>query len=369
MSIVNHSPIPFLDLKSHEAVDPSVIARVVERGRFIGGPEVLAFEAAFAQYCGVSHCAAVGNGTDALELALRAAGIQAGDEVATVANAGMYGTTAIRAIGALPLYIDIDPSNLLISPSALAVAIGPRTRAVIATHLYGQMAPMLEILEIAAATSLAVIEDCAQAHGAQMAGRRAGSWGTAAAFSFYPTKNLGAYGDAGAVVTSDSGLASRLRALREYGWTQRFHSTIPGGRNSRMDEIQAAVLNAKLPSLDRRNARRSAIAQRYSSGLERHGGYKLLPINGESSVAHLYVVSTPNRDLLQSWLMGRGIGTEIHYPVPDHLQASQASLEMRQTRLPATESCVREVLSIPCFPELEDNEVEYVLASMRAWKP
>jgi aminotransferase EvaB len=359
--------VPFLDLKREESVSLSLFRRVTASGRFIAGPEVAAFESAFATYCGVSDCVSTGNGTDALEIALRAADIKAGDEVATVANAGLYATTAIRAIGAVPLYIDVDPRTLLMCTEALRSAIGERTRAVVVTHLYGQMAPVRDIAAIAENTGLVMIEDCAQAHGAKMDGRSAGSWGLAGCYSFYPTKNLGAYGDAGALITSDVFIAERARALRQYGWIERFHSATAGGRNSRMDEIQAAILAAKLGSLDRLNSRRRAIAQRYCSGLAGLDGLRVTATEGESFVAHLFVVRCPLRDRLRSWLSDRGITTEIHYPVPDHLQASQAGLPCRHMSLTATERSATEVLSLPCFPSLTDTEVDYVLQCVTEW--
>jgi aminotransferase EvaB len=359
--------IPFLDLKRQRAVDPSVIQRVFESGRYIGGTEVASFEDEFASYCGASECVAVGNGTDALEIALRAANIRAGDEVATVANAGMYSTTAIRAIGATPLYVEIA-SDLLISPEALSSAIGPSTRAIIVTHLYGRMARLPEILSIARIHGIPVIEDCAQAHGAMLEGRRAGGWGLAGCFSFYPTKNLGACGDAGAIVTSDKAIAARARCLREYGWTERFHSTVAGGRNSRMDEMQAAILRTRLPLLDKYNQRRRAIAALYSDTLAGSALFRQLPDVPEHFVAHLYVLCCDHRDELRSWLAARGVATDIHYPVPDYMQPSQAGLVYRVGRLDFTRNCAREIISLPCFPELEDSEAAYVLNCMMEWQ-
>jgi dTDP-4-amino-4,6-dideoxygalactose transaminase len=359
-------PIPLLDLARQQPVDPSVIQRVLNRARYIAGPELAAFEAAFAAYCGATHCVGVGNGTDALELALRAGGVQPGDEVAAVANAGMYGTTAIRALGAIPVYVDVDPQTLLMSASALESALGPRTRAVIVTHLYGQVADMPAILRVVQPRGVFVIEDCAQAHGARLDGRMAGAWGHAGTFSFYPTKNLGAYGDAGCVISSDPEFAARLRALREYGWTQRFHSTIPGGRNSRMDEIQAAVLHAKLPHLDALNRRRRDIARRYAAAL---APCRPLVIDDEASVAHLFVIRCEQRDALRAWLAQHAIASDVHYPVPDPRQLSQANLPRRENDLMHTERACRQVLSLPCFPELRDEEVDSVIECISAWRP
>jgi dTDP-4-amino-4,6-dideoxygalactose transaminase len=330
---------------------------------------VKSFESSFADYLGASYCIAVANGTDALELALRAAGVQSGDEVATVANAGMYATTAIRSIGALPLYVDIDPETLLISLRALEAATDRATRALVVTHLYGRMAPMPEIMSFANRRGMIVVEDCAQAHGARLAGRHSGTWGVAGAFSFYPTKNLGAMGDAGAIVTSRKDIAERVRALREYGWEKRFYSSIPGGRNSRMDEIQAAVLGARLPFLDDMNRKRRDIAKKYAIGISSMMNIDSSWIADDSFVAHQAVVTCERRDDLAMWLSGRGVETTIHYPVPDHLQRSQNGLVFRNGPLEATESLAGRVLSLPCFPELRDDEAGYVINCLSQWKP
>lgn len=355
------------DLKRHH--DPlakelaEAVKRVMSRGWYILGPEVEAFEAEFASYCGVPNCIAVGNGTDALELALLALGIGPGSEVATVANAGMYGTTAILRAGAKPLYVDVDEESMTMSPEALRAALSRETAAVIVTHLYGRMAPVGKLCEIAAAHNIPLIEDCAQAHGAERAGRKSGTWGTLGCFSFYPTKNLGALGDGGAIVTADADLAARIRALRQYGWTSRYRSTLAGGRNSRLDEMQAAVLRAKLPHLDGWNARRREIAQRYAEALAGMG--LALPPAGSDYVAHLYVIRSRQREPLRAALAAAGIGTDVHYPVPDHQQESMRGVSFRPTPLPVTESYAGEVLTLPCFPEMTDAEVEEVAAAIR----
>ena len=362
--------IPINDLKRHHAPLEGELAAAVHRvlsgGRYILGPEVEAFEQEFARYCGVEYCAGVGNGTDALELALGAVGIGPGAEVATVANAGMYGTTAILRVGAAPLYIDVDGRSMTMSPRALDAAVsgGPEGRpaavpaAVIVTHLYGQLAEIEELLAIAGRKNIPVIEDCAQAHGAERAGRKAGSWGTLGCFSFYPTKNLGAAGDGGAVVTADAALARKVRALRQYGWTGKYRSTVAGGRNSRLDEIQAAVLRTKLPHLDGWNARRREIARLYRRALA--GSGVALPLMGDDYVAHLYVIRSPHRERIRGALAAAGIGTDVHYPVPDHQQESVRQIAFRRTRLPVTEACAAEVLTLPCFPEMTDEEAAAV---------
>jgi aminotransferase EvaB len=363
--------VPFNDLARCPSVEASA-ARVLRRGFFIMGPETESFEREFAAWCGADHCFGVGNGTDALEIALRAAGVEPGDEVATVANAGLYSTCAIRAVGATPLYVDVDPCRMLMDPAALRAAAGSATRALIVTHLYGRLAPMPELLEIARARNLAVIEDCAQAHGAELQGRKAGVWGLAGCFSFYPTKNLGACGDAGAIVSSDAAFASRVRSLRQYGWTAKYHSTLAGGRNSRIDEIQAAILRDRLPLLERDNSRRREVARRYTAALAtRRDLLAPPPEAGPDWVAHLYVIRSPRRDQLREWLAGRGIRTEIHYPIADPDQPSQQRQPSRAVpaELPVTRRLAREIASLPCFPELRDDEIDTVVASILEWCP
>jgi len=347
------------DLKRHNdalaAELRQAIDRVLARGWFILGPEVEAFEQEFAQACGVRACVGVANGTEALELALRALEVGPGDEVATVANAGYYSSTAIQAAGALPRYVDIEPGSMNMDPAALATALSPRTRAVIATHLYGRMAAMPALLEVAGRTGVPVIEDCAQAHGAALDGRPAGSWGVAGCFSFYPTKNLGALGDGGAVVTSDGALVERLRRLRQYGWREKYRCVLAGGRNSRLDEMQAAVLRAKLPHLPAWNERRRAVARAYSAALG--AAPVTVPESfGEDYVAHLYVIRAPRRDELRAALAAQGVMAEIHYPLPDYRQEPGPG----GPPLPVTEQAVGEVLTLPCFPELTEAEIELV---------
>ncbi|GLS03407.1 aminotransferase [Chitiniphilus shinanonensis] len=345
-----------LDAELRAAID-----RVLQRGYYILGPENQAFEAEFAQYLGVAGTVAVGNGTDALELALRTLEVGPGDEVLTVANAGMYASTAIRAIGAVPRYVDIEPQSMQLDLRLLDAAVTPRTRALVLTHLYGRMADAAGALAWARARGIALIEDCAQAHGAMRDGRRAGSWGDLAAFSFYPTKNLGALGDGGAVASNDAELLERLRSLRQYGWRGKYHVGLEGGRNSRLDELQAAVLRAKLPHLDGWNARRRAIVQRYRAGLADLGWQLPLP-PGDDDVAHLCVVRLAARDAVRSALAAAGIATEIHYPIPDHLQSVAAP----GVSLPETERAAQTILTLPCFPELSDAEIDQVIAACRA---
>jgi len=345
----------------------SVLAAVAASGWYVLGAECHAFEEEFAAYCGIRFSVGVGNGTDALELALKAAGVRAGDRVVTVANAGMYSSIAILAAGAAPMFVDVDDETMLMSPASLMEAPLSSVAAIIVTHLYGRMANMPEILALAAEHGIPVIEDCAQAHGAAFAGRRAGSWGAMGCFSFYPTKNLGALGDGGAVVTDDELLAAKVRQLRQYGWKEKYRSTLPGGRNSRLDELQAAVLRIKLPYLDHWNQRRREIAKKYNV-LINHELIKKPTAADDSYVSHLYVVRCADRRQLQVHLKGRGIASDIHYPVPDY---RQPSIEDRflDSLLPQTEKACRDVLTLPCFPELTDAEVEEVADAVNAWRP
>jgi len=342
----------------------SRITEVLERGWYILGPALKELETAFAQYCGVRYCVGTANGTDALELALRACGVSRDDRVITVANAGGYSTAAILAAGAEPVYLDIDRDSMLLDLSKLPQYIDSGIRAIIVTHLYGRMVNMPELLRLVSGRDIPVIEDCAQAHGARLNDKAAGSWGTAGCFSFYPTKNLGAIGDGGAVTTDDPALAEKVVALRQYGWSSKYHSKLPGGRNSRLDEIQAAVLLAKLPYLDKWNERRRAIAQAYAAGLGSAEARARTPLEA-ADVAHLYVIRSPRRNAVRECLQRMQIGTDIHYPVPDHRQECYRGLPWASGSLPITEQCCAEVLTLPCFPELSDAEVERVIQAVR----
>jgi len=340
------------------------MSRVLTSGWYILGRECSAFEAEFAAYCGVSKCISVANGTDALEIALRSLGIGPGDSVATVANAGGYSTTAIRSAGAEPVYIDIDPYSMNMSAASLSARLTPAVRAVIATHLYGHMADLPALLTVTGRTGVPLVEDCAQAHGAAIGGRKAGSWGALACFSFYPTKNLGALGDGGAITTNDEGLAQRAKSLRQYGWSGKYQCS-EYGRNSRMDEMQAAILRAKLPYLDGWNARRREIAAIYSAALA--GQAAEYPLDfGEAYVTHLYVIRSQARDQVRDALGRCGIATDIHYPVPDHLQtAARRTRAAATATLPVTEQVAREILTLPCYAELEDDEVSAVAGALQ----
>lgn len=364
--------IPAVDLQAHyraiqDEIDAAV-ARVLAAGQYLLGPETAAFEAEFATFCGVAHAVAVGSGTDALQLALRAQGIGPGDEVITVSHTAVATVTAIELAGARPVPVDIEPLRYTLDPARIEAALTPRTRAILPVHLYGCPADLDPILEIARRHGLFVLEDCCQAHGARCHSRPVGSRGQAAAFSFYPTKNLGGLGDGGAVLTGDAALAERVRALRQYGWRERNRSEMKG-LNSRMDEIQAAVLRVGLRHLEVWNGRRRMLAARYSSLLA--GGKLGLPVEPEGAhhVYHQYVIRHPRRDELRAFLDGQGIQALVHYPLPVHLQPAYRDLRLPPDGLPASEAAAREVLSLPIRPEMAEADVDRVCAAVRAFCP
>lgn len=347
----------------------TAIARVLASGKYLRGEEVEAFEAEFASYLQIEHAVAVGSGTDALEIALRACGIHPGDRVATVSLTAVATVAAIERAGARPLLIDVDPQTLTLDPVSLARACERiSVKAVIPVHLYGAPADMSRILEIAAEYGLVVIEDCAQAHGAMINGRMCGTLGDLAAFSFYPTKNLGALGDAGVIVTSKSDLAVRVRLLREYGWRQRNVSEIPGV-NSRLDNLQAAVLRCKLRTLDAANARRRAIARRYIEALRGTNLRVLAVPAGAVPVYHQFVVRSAHREALRIHLASHGVGTSVHYEHPIHQQPAYRDRNlMADESLPHTEAACREVVSVPVFPELTDTEVDCIARALATFR-
>jgi dTDP-4-amino-4,6-dideoxygalactose transaminase len=337
----------------------AAVARVLASGVFILDREVRAFETEFASYCGCQYGLGVSSGTAALHLALRAGGIQRGEEVITVAHTAVATVAAIDLCGARPVLVDIDPQRYTMSPECFEAAITPRTRAVIPVHLYGCPADLTPILEIARRKNIFVIEDCAQAHGATYQGKRVGSWGDIAAFSFYPTKNLGAYGDGGGLVTNDPALAKRVALLRQYGWQERYISTLKG-LNSRLDELQAAILRVKLGYLDAWNARRQQLANLYRELLQ---GYDLvLPSQpaGAEHVYHQYVIRHAQRDRLKAFLFEQGVHSYIHYPVPVHLQPGYKDLGYARGDLPVTEMAAEQVLSLPMYPEMSEDSVREV---------
>lgn len=351
---------------AHQSEIDAAIAHVLEKGWYILGEEVRAFESEFAAYVGVQHGIGVGSGTDALHIALAACGIGPGDEVITVSHTAVATVAAIEMAGATPVLVDIEPDFFTLDPDRLEEAITPRTRAIIPVHLYGQPAELDRINDIAARHQLRVIEDCSQAHGAIYKGKRVGSHGDLGCFSFYPTKNLGAIGDGGLIVTNDSALAERARLLREYGWAQRYVSSAPGW-NSRLDELQAAVLRVKLRYLDKDNEARARIAQRYGDALS---GPEVVPPKQRSDcthVFHLFVIRCERRDELQSFLRENDVGTLVHYPVPVHLQpAYQGRLSGEQT-LKNTETASAEILSLPIYPELARAQVETVIEAVKSF--
>lgn len=336
----------------------AAIDRVLASGQYILGPEVTAFESEFAGYLGGGHVIGVANGTDAIELALRAVGVRPGDLVVTVANTVSATAAAIQQTGARLTFVEIDADTMNMSAAALEELLGrgPAVRAVVPVHLYGNPADIERIVEISARFDVPVVEDCAQAHGALSGGRRVGTFGRAAAFSFYPTKNLGALGDGGSVFTREAGIDEDVRLLRQYGWRTRYISEIPG-RNSRLDEVQAAILRAKLPSLDAANAHRGGLARRYRERLGTSG--LTLPVARENTnpAWHQYAVRTPGRDELRAKLQQEGISAASLYPVPLHHQPAYLDSGLS---LAITEQACREVLCLPCHPGITLEDVDRV---------
>lgn len=342
------------------------VAMVLASERYILGPQVTAFEAEFAAWTGATSAVGVANGTDALHLALRAAGVGAGDCVVTTANTAVATAAAIEMAGARVAFVDVDDDTLTMSAAALDAFLeqsSVRCRAVVPVHLYGRCADLAGIMEVARRHGLLVIEDCAQAHGAHCALGTAGTIGDCAAFSFYPTKNLGAIGDGGAIVTNDPAIAAQARLLRQYGWKERDHSVVPGF-NSRLDELQAAILRVKLRRLSADNARRRAIAAAYDSAL---ADSVRTPLPDEGHVYHQYVVRAPRRDAFRAALAERGVSTLVHYPTPIHLQpAYEGRVLIPAGGLPITERAAREITSLPMFPQLTDAQVVQVCDAVRA---
>jgi dTDP-3-amino-3,4,6-trideoxy-alpha-D-glucose transaminase len=331
--------------------------RVLNSGWFILGPEVEAFEAEFAAYHGLAHGVGVANGTDAIELALKAVGIGPGDEVITVAHTAVATVCAIEDAGAKPVMVDIDPVTYTMDPAAAEAAITPSTKALLPVHLYGHPADMTALSDLAARKNLLLIEDCAQAHGARHNGRLVGTMGQVASFSFYPTKNLGALGDGGAIITNDPQIAAKMRRLRNYGQKTRYEHVERGG-NSRLDEMQAALLRVKLAHLDEHNAIRRELASHYVKHLKD----VTLPVerDGVYHVYHLYVIRHVQRDQLRDALKDNGVGTLIHYPIPVHRQEGYRDLGYAAGSLPVTEQIVGEILSLPMYVGLTPNDVETV---------
>jgi dTDP-3-amino-2,3,6-trideoxy-4-keto-D-glucose/dTDP-3-amino-3,4,6-trideoxy-alpha-D-glucose/dTDP-2,6-dideoxy-D-kanosamine transaminase len=367
--------VPFNDTRRRFVAHRQELIKIwqdfLDNGVFVGGPPVFRLEREFAEYCTAQYCIALGNGTDALEFALRAGGVRQGDEVITVANAGGYTTTACLSIGAIPVYVDVNSITAQLNPDEIEPCLTSRTKALVVTHLYGllnDVSIFRSRLSSLGRPDVLVIEDCAQAHGAAFAGRPAGSLGDAAAFSFYPTKNLGAVGDAGAVVCSDIEVAQRIQKLRQYGWDKKYHSVQEGGRNSRMDPLQAIILSEQLPTLAASNMRRRTICEIYARNLDPN--WKMIFSAGTEFVGHLAVLIAPSsavREEARKILIERGIGCDVHYPVLDCDQPAWQSRIRISGDLHVSRHLTRKILSIPCFPEMTADEIEQVVDAIRTF--
>jgi dTDP-4-amino-4,6-dideoxygalactose transaminase len=371
MTISEKIVVPFVDLQAQyqrykPELDTAALA-VFGRGDFILGQDVRLFEEEFAAFCGVKHAIAVDSGLSAIDMALRAFDIGEGDEVITVANTYIATALGISAAGATPVLVDCDPVTYNIDPSRIEAAITSKTRAIIPVHLYGQTADMDPILEIARKHNLRVFEDAAQAHGARYKGRLAGSMADAAMFSFYPGKNLGAYGDAGAVVTNDDEVANKLKMLRNYGQSKKYHHDVKG-YNRRMDTVQAAVLRVKLKYINEWNAARNRHAAYYSAQL-RDTEYGLPQLGeGSESVWHLYVMRTARRDELIQYLAERHISAGIHYPIPIHLQPAYKEMNHTKGSLPVSEECAPQIISLPMYAELTTAQMDHVVDALKSFQ-
>jgi dTDP-4-amino-4,6-dideoxygalactose transaminase len=361
--------IPFLDLRAQyrqikRDVDAAVL-RVIHSAQFVLGPDVAAFEDRFASYCNVKHCAALNSGTSALHLALLATGVRPGDEVITVAMTFVATTAAILYCGAKPVFVEVDPKTWTMDPNSVEAAITPATRVILPVHLHGLMADMDPIMAIARRHKLVVIEDAAQAHGAEYKGRRAGSIGDVGCFSFYPGKNLGAYGEAGAAVTSDPNLARRIHMLRDWGQEAKYSHAMPG-YNYRMDGVQGAVLNVKMDYIEQWTEARRAVAAQYDRLITNHRIGMPSPPPHCKHVYHVYAVQIADRDKVQEELHALNIGTSIHYPIPVHLQKAYANLGYGAGDLPVTERVARQFLSLPIYPELRLEQVAEVAQRLQS---
>jgi dTDP-4-amino-4,6-dideoxygalactose transaminase len=370
-NLLTRGRVPFMDFghvsESLRAEILAAIADVVETGVFVNGPAVEAFEGEFAAYCGTEFCVGTASGLDALRLALLAAGIEPGDEVVVPAQTFIATWEAVTQAGGVPVPVDISDSDYALDVDIAAEVVGPRTRFVMPVHLYGQLADMTAVRELARRHGLVVLEDACQAHGAIRDGRRAGSYGDAAAFSFYPTKNLGAFGDAGALVTSDEALAEQVRAMREHGQRRKYDHELLG-YTARLDAVHAAVLARKLPYLDDWNESRLAASRFYSESLDGIGDLRLPPAPPESEpVWHLYVVRTADPGELADHLAAAGIASGRHYPVPPHLTGAYASLGFRRGAFPVAEALADEGLSLPIFPGMTEAQLASVVSAVRAF--
>lgn len=349
---------------SHKDEIDTVISRVLDKGKYILGEEVKAFEEEFAGYIGVSYGIGAGSGTEAIHLALKCLSIKQGDEVITVSHTAVATVAAIELAGAKAVFVDIEPDYYTLDAKKLEAAVTQKTKAIVVVHIYGQPADLDQITKVARKHNLPIVEDCAQAHGARYKGRRVGSYGELACFSFYPTKNLGAFGDGGMVVTNDAQLAQKAKLLREYGWAQRYVSDCPGW-NTRLDEVQAAVLRVKLRYLDEDNAKRTKLAELYDEQLQ--GTTLILPKQRKNAghVYHLYVVRSDKRDKLLKFLKEKGVGVSVHYPVPVHLQPAY---NRGQNNLSETERVAKDILSLPMYPELTRAEIALITGAIKEFE-
>jgi len=363
--------IPFGNLKRHyqrikHEIDQSLV-NVLESGWFVLGKQVEEFEKEFAAYCGLPYGAGVNSGTDALYLALLACGVGKEDEVITVPNTAVPTVCAIRMAGAKPVFCDVKEDTLLMNPILIKRLITRKTKAIIPVHLYGQMCEMEKIMEMANEYSLKVVEDACQAHGAEWKGLKSGNFGDAACYSYYPSKNLGAFGDGGMIVTKDKAFSDKIKMLRNYGQKERYYNVIEG-INSRLDEIQAAVLRAKLPHLDEWNRRRREIAGHYCSFNNNPNIKHPIEEKEAKHVFHLYVIQIKNRENLQRYLNNNGIETIIHYPLPIYKQQAYSLINVSNVHYPVAEKAVEQILSIPVYPELTDEEVKYIIDCLNSWE-
>lgn len=368
MQLINDLSVK-LDRYDHEI--RTAIDRVIRSGWLVLGPEVEKFEASFAGFHSIEHCVSVANGTDALELALRALGITSGSCVATVANAGAYTTTAVNSIGASTYFLEVNKDSQCTTLESVTLALDNGVDSVVVTHLFGRIVPEIEqIAELCERRGVPLLEDCAQAHGASLDGKLAGTFGDIASFSFYPTKNLGALGDGGAVITGNGLYANVVKQLRQYGWKGKYEIGIEGGRNSRLDAIQAAILTEFLPHLDLWNDERVKIARRYDSEIVHPAISKpfVSDDSGDKSyVAHLYVIQVRSRDQLKEHLKKAEILSDVHYPVPDHCQELVLGLGV-SVSLPITEVLASSILTLPCYPGMSPQQVSHVIESVNSWE-
>jgi dTDP-4-amino-4,6-dideoxygalactose transaminase len=371
MSAIEIQPkVPFLDLSAVNAQVADGVLEDVESllrsGAFTNGPQVAAFEEAFAAFCGSPHCVGVASGLDALRLALIGLGLKPGEEVLVPAMTFVATWEAVSQAGGVPIPVDVSEADNGMDPAAAAAAVNPRTRAVVPVHLYGRLADMVALGELARSRGLDLLEDACQAHGARRDDARAGTTGRAGAFSFYPAKNFGAMGDAGALVTDDAELADSVRSLREHGQRRKYAHEVVGW-TSRLDTLQAAVLLRKLPFLDEWNAQRRAAADLYAKGLAGIGDLTVPDVTDRGQIWHLFVIRTGNPDGLAAHLADRGIGTGRHYPEPPHLSEAYRELGYRHGAFPVAEQIAREALSLPVFPGITESQVEQVVEAVRAW--